>query len=102
MSWFFFGGGDDEHSLFTFFFFFFSKSELVELLGNAKSSTASREDIERSGLEVIKRSQLEEYEKSKKISSNCAERVCFFFEFLSLPSLRVRYGEEEEERKIVC
>jgi len=71
-----FGGGDDEHSLFTFFF---SKSELVELLGNAKSSTASREDIERSGLEVIKRSQLEEYEKSKKISSNCAERVCFFF-----------------------
>ena len=101
MSWFFFDGGDDEHSLFTFFFFF-SKSELVELLGNAKSSTASREDIERSGLEVIKRSQLEEYEKSKKISSNCAERVCFFFEFLSLPSLRVRYGEEEEERKIVC
>lgn len=51
----------------------------MELLGNAKSSTASREDIERSGLEVIKRSQLEEYEKSKKISSNCAERVCFFF-----------------------
>jgi len=46
------------------------------LLGNAKPSTASREDIEKSGLEVIKRSQLEEYEKNKKISSNCAERVC--------------------------
>ena len=71
----------------------------MELLGNAKSSTASREDIERSGLEVIKRSQLEEYEKSKKISSNCAERVCFFLSFsLSLLSVYDTGKKKKKEK----
>ncbi|KAK7464759.1 hypothetical protein VKT23_005966 [Stygiomarasmius scandens] len=48
--------------------------DLAELLGQVKPPTVSKEEIEKSGLEVIKATQLEEYEKDGKISSNCTER----------------------------
>jgi len=67
--------------------------ELVELLGNAKAPTASREDIERSGLEIIKKSQLGEYERQNKISSNCTERCLICLD---------DYEEEDEIRVMNC
>lgn len=53
----------------------YPSSELAELLGQVKPPTVTKEDIEKSGLETIKSSQLEQYEKDEKISSNCTERV---------------------------
>lgn len=55
--------------------------ELAELLGQVKPPTVSREEIEKSGLEIIKASSLEHYEKSGRVSSNCTERVriCYIF-----------------------
>jgi len=49
-------------------------SELAELLGQVKPPTASKEDIERSGLQVIKATMVSQYEREGKITSNCAER----------------------------
>jgi hypothetical protein len=40
-----------------------------------KPPTVTKEDIEKSDLEVIKPSQVEQYEKENKIASNCTERV---------------------------
>jgi len=48
--------------------------ELAELLGQVKPQTVSKEEIDRSGLEIIKPSALEEYEKEGKVASNCLER----------------------------
>lgn len=48
--------------------------ELAELLGQVKPPVASREDIEKSGLEIIKASSLLEYEKAGKVASNTVER----------------------------
>lgn len=52
--------------------------ELAELLGQVKPPTATKEDIDGSGLQVIKASELKRYEQEKKITSNCVERclVC--------------------------
>jgi hypothetical protein len=55
------------------------------MLGNAKASTASKDDIEKSGLEVIKRSQLEVYEREKKLASNCVEKVWCYPKLLCIP-----------------
>jgi hypothetical protein len=52
------------------------RRELAELLGQVKPPTATREDIESSGLEVIKPTVLGQYEKDGKVASNCIERVC--------------------------
>ena len=49
--------------------------ELAEMLGQVKPPTATREDIAKSGLEVIRPSDLEQYEKDGRVSSNCVERV---------------------------
>ena len=49
--------------------------ELAELLGQVKPPVATREDIENSGLQIIKSSELEEYEREGKLASNCVERV---------------------------
>lgn len=35
----------------------------------------TKEDIEKSGLEIIKATQLQEYERELKIPSNCIDRV---------------------------
>jgi hypothetical protein len=53
------------------------RRELAELLGQVKPPTVSKEDIERSGLEVIKPDVIEQYEHEGRIASNCVERVCF-------------------------
>lgn len=48
--------------------------ELAELLGQVKPPTVTREEIEKSGLEVIKPSDLERWEKEGKVASNCVDR----------------------------
>jgi hypothetical protein len=48
---------------------------LAELLGQVKPPVASKEDIEKSGLEVIKASQLPEYTKNGSIAENTVDRV---------------------------
>lgn len=48
---------------------------LAELLGQVKPPVASKEDIEKSGLEVIKATQLPEYTKNSKIAENTVDRV---------------------------
>lgn len=49
--------------------------ELAELLGQVKPPIATREEIEKSGLEVFKASLLQEYEANGKVASNCVDRV---------------------------
>lgn len=49
------------------------------MLGQVKPPTVSKEDIEKSGLEIIKPAELQRYEKAGKVSSNCIERVNLFF-----------------------
>jgi len=48
--------------------------ELAELLGQVKPQTVSKEEIDNSGLEIIKPAVLEQYEKEGKVASNCMER----------------------------
>ena len=58
-----------------------SFEELAELLGQAKPQTASKEDIDNSGLEVIRMSALAEYETAGRVAPMCVDRVrapCFF------------------------
>lgn len=45
------------------------------MLGQVKPQTASKEEIEKSGLEIINPAKLEQYEKEGKVASNCLERV---------------------------
>ena len=52
--------------------------ELADLLGQVKPSTVSKDDIEKSGLEVIRSASLQEYFKDEKITANCLERVHFY------------------------
>lgn len=48
--------------------------ELAELLGQVKPPTATREEIEKSGLQIIKPCDLEKYEKEGRVASNCVDR----------------------------
>ncbi|KAM5533122.1 hypothetical protein V8D89_013170 [Ganoderma adspersum] len=48
--------------------------ELAELLGQVKPPVATREEIDRSGLQIINSSELARYEQQGKVASNCAER----------------------------
>ena len=52
-----------------------SFEELVELLGQAKPQTSSKEDIDNSGLEVIHMNVLAEYEKAGRVAPMCVDRV---------------------------
>lgn len=45
------------------------------MLGQTKPPTASKEDIDNSGLEIIKPDQLVAREGEGKVASNCIERV---------------------------
>ncbi|KAI0088561.1 hypothetical protein BDY19DRAFT_948303 [Irpex rosettiformis] len=67
--------------------------ELAELLGQAKPPTTTQEDIEKSGLEVIKASQLPQYETTGKISSNCTDRCLVCLE---------DYEDEDDVRILTC
>jgi hypothetical protein len=58
-----------------------SFEELAELLGHAKPQTASKEDIDNSGLEVIRLSSLAEYEKLGRVAPMCVDRVRAFLCF---------------------
>ena len=49
--------------------------ELADLLGQTKPPTASKEDIDNSGLEIIRPDQLVAREKEGRVASNCIERV---------------------------
>jgi hypothetical protein len=59
-----------------------SFEELAELLGQAKPQTASKEDIDNSGLEVIRMSALAEYEKLGRVAPMCVDRVRAFLCFV--------------------
>ncbi|KAG1743218.1 uncharacterized protein EDB91DRAFT_1126291 [Suillus paluster] len=48
--------------------------ELAELLGQVKPPTVSKEEIAKSGLEVIKADSLEEYAKDGRVANNCVDR----------------------------
>jgi Ring finger domain len=56
-----------------------SFEELAELLGHVKPQTATREDIDNSGLEVLRPNMLAEYEKIGRIAPMCVDRVRSFF-----------------------
>jgi hypothetical protein len=67
----------------------FHDRELAELLGQVKPPTASKEEIDKSGLEVIKADSLEEYAKDGRVATNCVDRVwnhtfTIFFRFAYL------------------
>ncbi len=49
--------------------------ELAELLGQVKPPTATRDDIAKSGLQIIKASEVTRYEQEGRVASNCVERV---------------------------
>ncbi|KAJ3529237.1 hypothetical protein NM688_g7882 [Phlebia brevispora] len=48
--------------------------ELAELLGQVKPPTATKEDIDKSGLQIIKASEVPRYEREGRLTSNCVER----------------------------
>lgn len=50
---------------------------LAELLGQVKPPVASKADIDRAGLEVVKAEVLPQYEKDGRVTSNTNERVGF-------------------------
>jgi hypothetical protein len=55
--------------------------ELAALIGQVKPPTATPEDIEKSGLEIIKSADIPQYSAEGRLASNCIDRVS-----LSLPS----------------
>jgi len=63
--------------------------ELADLLGHVKPPTATKEDIDKSGLAIIKAAKLPQHEKDGKVASNCLDRVCFAF--LSILYLVLNY-----------
>jgi len=54
---------------------FIALRELADLLGQVKPPTVTKDDIEKSGLQIIKASEMEQYEKDGKVASNCLDRV---------------------------
>jgi len=67
--------------------------ELAELLGQVKPPTVSKEEIEKSGLEIINASMLEEYEKQGRVASNCIDRCLVCLD---------DYNPEDELRVLAC
>lgn len=67
--------------------------DLAELLGQVKPPTVSKEEIDKSGLEVIKSTSLAEYERGGKISSNCVDRCLICLD---------DYEPEDDVRVMTC
>ncbi|EIN12470.1 hypothetical protein PUNSTDRAFT_141167 [Punctularia strigosozonata HHB-11173 SS5] len=67
--------------------------ELAELLGQVKPPVATRDDIEKSGLQIIKPSDLAQYEKEGKVASNCVDRCLICLD---------DYAETDELRLMTC
>lgn len=59
--------------------------ELAELLGQVKPPVATREEIDKSGLQIINSSELAQYEQEGKVASNCAERVSLLSRLCTIP-----------------
>lgn len=70
-----------------------SFEELAELLGQVKPPTATKEDIDNSGLEVIRSNVLTEYEKIGRIAPMCVDRCLICLE---------DYDPEEDLRLLSC
>ena len=51
--------------------------ELAALIGQVKPPTATPEDIEKSGLQIIKSTDIPQYAEEGKVASNCIDRVSF-------------------------
>jgi hypothetical protein len=51
--------------------------ELAALIGQVKPPTATPEDIEKSGLQIIKSTDISQYATEDKVASNCIDRVSF-------------------------
>ncbi|KAF8260984.1 hypothetical protein EI94DRAFT_1810948 [Lactarius quietus] len=103
--------GDDGHGSTTFFIYVIggyyppnhqlvtgtdpldSFEELAELLGQVKPPTATKEDIDNSGLEVIRPSVLAEYEKIGRIAPMCVDRCLICLE---------DYDPEVDLRLLAC
>ncbi|KAF8321994.1 uncharacterized protein EI90DRAFT_2489705 [Cantharellus anzutake] len=66
---------------------------LAEFLGQVKPPVATREDIEKAGLEVIKKQQLAEYLKGDKIAPNTSDRCLICLS---------EYEDDEEVRIMSC
>jgi len=49
--------------------------ELAALIGQAKPPTATPEDIEKSGLQIIKSTNIPQYAAEGRLASNCIDRV---------------------------
>lgn len=67
--------------------------ELADLLGQTKPPTASKEDIDNSGLEIIKPEQLVAREKEGRVASNCIERCLICLD---------EYDPEDDIRVMTC
>ncbi|KAG9086140.1 hypothetical protein FS749_003883, partial [Ceratobasidium sp. UAMH 11750] len=66
---------------------------LNEFLGQVKPPTASREDIAKAGLRVIKGAQVEEYAKNGNVTENCTERCLVCLD---------DYADEQDLRIMSC
>lgn len=84
---------------------------LAELLGQVKPPVASKEDIEKSGLEVIKAAQLPEYTKNGRIAENTVDRVSTQSQILMFLTVDLgpqcliclsEYEGEEDVRVLTC
>ncbi|KAF8802148.1 hypothetical protein BYT27DRAFT_7341509 [Phlegmacium glaucopus] len=67
--------------------------ELADLLGQVKPPTVSKDDIEKSGLEIIKAGRLSQDENDGKVSSNCLDRCLICLD---------DYQPEEDIRIMSC
>lgn len=67
--------------------------ELAELLGQVKPPVATREEIDSSGLQIIKFTELARYEQQGKVASNCAERCLICLD---------DYSRDEDVRLMSC
>ncbi|KZT60345.1 hypothetical protein CALCODRAFT_130791 [Calocera cornea HHB12733] len=70
---------------------------LGELLGQVKPPTATREEIEKSGLQVIRVTDLKEWEESGRVASNCTERC-----LICLGDYEDEEGDDGDVRVLGC
>lgn len=66
---------------------------ISELMGPAKATTASKEDIERAGLKLVDGGQMAELGRKGEVMDNCTERCLICLS---------EYEEDEECRVLVC